>query len=244
MKALIYHLYHSGVLIEMNDTVLIFDYYYDIPLPGKEGLEAAVVDPSYLKGKKVYVFVSHRHSDHYHPLIFDWQKKVKDIKYILSSDIEVKKRGQHITFMKKYQERVINGIKVRTYGSTDQGLSYLLEIKDLCIYHAGDLNCWKWSDFSLEKQLQEEREFKNEVARIKDEVVDIAFIPVDPRLGENYYLAAEYFAQAIEPKLLVPIHFKDNYQITAKLASIMADTVVKLAVLDGRGSKIVFNKES
>ncbi|MTI60745.1 MAG: MBL fold metallo-hydrolase [Firmicutes bacterium] len=244
MKALIYHLYHSGVFLEIDDTVLIFDYYYDIPVPGREGLEAGVVDTACLKGKRVYVFVTHRHSDHYNPLIFDWQKRVKGIKYILSNDIKIKSRGHNMIFMEKYQERIIDDIKVRTYGTTDQGLSYFLEVKDLNIYHAGDLNWWKWPGFSIEKQLQEERDFKNEVARIKDEVIDIAFIPVDPRLGENYYLAGKYFAQSLEPELLVPIHFGDNYQITDKFAAIMADTAVDSAVLAGRGSKIVFTKEN
>lgn len=243
MKVLIYHLYHSGVLLEIEDTVLIFDYYHDVPLPGRKGLKAGVIDTAYLKGKRVYVFVTHRHSDHYNPLIFDWQKRIKGIKYILSNDIKIKNRDQNIIFMEKYQERIINDIKIRTYGTTDQGLSYFLEVKDLNIYHAGDLNWWKWPSFSIEKQLQEERDFKSEIVRIKDEVIDIAFIPVDPRLGENYYLAGEYFAQSLEPELLVPIHFGDNYQITDKFAAILANTAVKSAVLAGRGSKIVFTKE-
>ena len=37
--------------------------------------------------KKMYVFVSHRHHDHYNEEIFRLQEKFRDIQYIISSDV-------------------------------------------------------------------------------------------------------------------------------------------------------------
>ena len=46
------HIYHSGFVIELHDSVLIFDWYSgDLP----------DFDPE----KRVFVFVTHGHADHY-----------------------------------------------------------------------------------------------------------------------------------------------------------------------------------
>jgi L-ascorbate metabolism protein UlaG (beta-lactamase superfamily) len=39
--------------------------------------------------------------------------------------------------------------------------------------------------------------------------IDIAFIPVDPRLEENYDLSAKYFANKINAQVIIPMHFRD-----------------------------------
>ena len=48
------YIYHSGFLVESADAYYIFDYYRaDFPVTDAD--------------KPVYVFVSHRHPDHYNP---------------------------------------------------------------------------------------------------------------------------------------------------------------------------------
>ena len=68
------YLEHSGFTIEHEDVVMIFDYYKgrlpDIPAE-----------------KKVYVFASHGHYDHFKRKIFRWSDAYENVKYILSSDI-------------------------------------------------------------------------------------------------------------------------------------------------------------
>ncbi|MFO7819020.1 MAG: MBL fold metallo-hydrolase, partial [Halanaerobacter sp.] len=89
---------------------------------------------------------------------------------------------------------------------------------------------------------REEEEFKAEVERFKDKDLDIAFVPVDIRLEEHYHLAGEYFAETVEPELLVPIHFSNNYYITEKFAGEINDLDVESAVIKGRGTKLIYNK--
>ena len=69
------YLYHSGFAIEDEQALYVFDYYKgELPVIAKE--------------KQMYVFVSHRHKDHYNSEIFDWEKEHPNILYILSDDVE------------------------------------------------------------------------------------------------------------------------------------------------------------
>ena len=65
---------HSGFFVEMEDACFLFDYYKGT-IPETDG------------NKKMYVFVSHRHHDHYNEEIFRLQEKFRDIQYIISSDV-------------------------------------------------------------------------------------------------------------------------------------------------------------
>ena len=56
------HIYHSGFVLELNETVLIFDWY-----SGEL--------PSFDTSKKVIVFVTHGHPDHYSPRIWELEKR-------------------------------------------------------------------------------------------------------------------------------------------------------------------------
>ncbi len=60
-------------------------------------------------------------------------------------------------------------------------------------FHSGDLNWWHWSDFTPEQQKQEEEQFKNQIELIRDLNIDVAFVPLDPRLGDAYYFAGKIF---------------------------------------------------
>ena len=60
---------HSGFFVEMEDACFLFDYYKGT-IPETDG------------NKKMYVFVSHRHHDHYNEEIFRLQEKFRDIQFL------------------------------------------------------------------------------------------------------------------------------------------------------------------
>ena len=41
--------------------------------------------------------------------------------------------------------------------------------------------------------------------------IDIAFVPVDPRLGVNTLEGVELFYKYLKPKIIIPMHFSDDY---------------------------------
>ena len=167
------------------------------------------------EAEKVYVFVSHNHFDHYNPIVFEWDQVNSNIQYFLSFDVDVPARDKRYYTMNPYQEYKDDSIYVKTYGSTDEGVSFMVDIEGFRIFHAGDLNCWYWYYESTPQELEEdENKFLVELEKITEEDIDIAFFPVDPRLQEYYYMGGEYFIRKLEPKLFIPMHFGDDYSIT------------------------------
>ena len=244
MDAEIYHLYHSGVAVKTEDKLLVFDYYNDSSSGNRRVLEEGVISKDLIAQEDdVFVFVSHNHHDHFNRVIFEWAEYNKNLDYILSSDVEAKVEDKKNYYqLGQYETLELDELLVETYGSTDQGVSYYVETEELNIFHSGDLNWWHWNKFSAAERKREEEEFKAEVEHFKDKDLDIAFVPVDIRLEEHYYLAGEYFAETVEPELLVPIHFSNNYYITEKFAGEINDLDVESAVIKGRGTKLIYNK--
>lgn len=194
------YIYHSGFCIETDNFFLVFDYY-----KGKINLS----------NKKTIIFCSHGHPDHFNPIIFDWTEKQSEISYVLSSDIDYTPDVKaNVYSMNPYESLKISDIIIKSFGSTDLGLSFLIKVDGKSIFFAGDLNWWKWSNDSYEEKQLMEKAFKEELSKIKDNHIDISFFPVDPRLKENYHIGGELFINEIKPNIFIPMHFKDNYYIT------------------------------
>ena len=94
------YLEHSGFAAEYKEYVLIFDWY-------RGSL------PEFDQQKKIYVFASHSHYDHFNKKIFGWSEQYPDVRYILSADIAGKEQSErtvYVTASKKYD---LDGIKVK-----------------------------------------------------------------------------------------------------------------------------------
>lgn len=240
----IYYLYHSGFAVRIKDSLLIFDYYSDEPQEGLRGLSRGTVSQQDLKeAEKVYVFISHNHFDHYNPIVFEWDQVNSNIQYFLSFDVDAPARDKRYYTMNPYQEYKDDSIYVKTYGSTDEGVSFMVDIEGFRIFHAGDLNCWYWYYESTPQELEEdENKFLVELEKITEEDIDIAFFPVDPRLQEYYYMGGEYFIRKLEPKLFIPMHFGDDYSITKTFSQRLASLPTKIVELSYRGQEIIYQK--
>ena len=240
--AKITHLFHSGYAVETAEHFLIFDYYQ--PLPGKNGgIAEGIITGDYLKTKKnILVFVSHDHADHFDPVILDWAKDNPTITYILSSDIVANTDQLHCHVLSAYEEISANHVIIKTFGSTDQGISFLLQVDGLTIFHAGDLNWWHWTGESLAEQGSAETAFKAEMAKLGEQQIDIdiAFFPIDRRMEEFYSLGAEYFAEKFKPKLLVPMHFGKDFDVTQVFAKKAKKLLINTVEISHKGQKIFF----
>lgn len=238
-KSNIVHLGHSSFLVETENNILIFDYFNDTPVLLERSIENGVLSSEDFKtDKNIFVFVTHSHSDHYNPVIFQWEKANSNIKYILSSDVKEEIEEDRFYYMDPYETLEIKDINIKTYGSTDKGVSFLINVDGLSIFHAGDLNWWHWKSFTQEELKREEEDFKREVNNIIGNNIDIAFVPVDPRLEEFYHLAGVYFAEKTKPKLLVPMHFRDNFYICKDFAEHLSNSSVKVVELKHVGQRI------
>lgn len=233
------YLFNSGFAMETERHLLIFDYYKDSAVSGEKIRANGAIGEEDLKiSKDIIVLSSHSHQDHFNPVILDWKDVRPDIKYVLSSDIEVIKKDENIKFISAYEELQFGDIYIKTYSSTDIGISFLVKVDGITVFHAGDLNWWYWWDDTEGEIQQAERWFKDEVNKIKGDEIDIAFFPVDPRLEHNYCVGGEHFIREINPQVFIPMHFGENYQITENFAERMKASNSRVVVIKNRGQEI------
>lgn len=201
MDVTIRYLYHSGFSLETPEHFFIFDYYLDTPRGC--GLDKGVVDPKEIRGKNVVAFASHSHPDHYSPRIFSWRADIPDIRYILANEIRTKEDAVKIA---PGETQNLGDLSVRALESTDLGVAFLVKADGLCVYHAGDLNWWDWEGEPEADNREMGRRYREQIDLLRGESVDVAFVPVDPRLEKNSLLGLNYFMDAVGARAIVPIH--------------------------------------
>ena len=206
------YIYHSGFLITTDKVHIIVDFYEDSPYLGNSVTDRVLAD----RNRKIYVLSSHSHYDHFYPGILKWKEQREDITYIFSKEImdERRLRNDIAVWLDKndtYQDRMLT---IKAYGSTDIGISFLIEIEGRTLFHAGDLNNWHWMDESPEEEWRrDEAFFLREMEDIRKEhiSIDVVMFPVDPRLGKEYMRGAAQFIEMINTGLFIPMHFGEEY---------------------------------
>ena len=183
------YLQHSGFAVRTEAHQLLFDY-----IGGPFQRDPAVPG---------IAFASHVHGDHYRPEVASLADAV-----VLGEGIPplpgapVLSPGQSLECL---------GAQIRAFGSTDTGVSFLVRSGGLNVFHAGDLNFWHWREESTEAEVQEALEaFEAVLDALEGIPVDLAFFPVDPRLGADCGAGADMYIERIRPRVLVPMHWWDR----------------------------------
>lgn len=208
------YIYHSGFAIEAKNITVIIDYYKD----SSEGNpQRGIVHGDLLQREGVcYVLSSHFHPDHFNKEVLSWKESKKDIRYIFSKDILKHRRAAptDATYMNKGEIYQDDNIRIEAFGSTDSGISFLIDLQGIRIFHAGDLNNWHWNEESTAEEAHKaEADFLAEVRDIREKApeIDVVLFPVDRRLGKDYMRGAEQFVERIKTNVFVPMHFSEDY---------------------------------
>ena len=189
---------HSGFSVEMSETVLLFDYYKG-------------TIPKFPTDKRIFVFASHGHGDHYNPEIWKLKDRYPDITYILSDDIQTK---EDAVMMGPHEKKEIRGIHSETLKSNDMGVAFLVQAEGKTIYHAGDLNWWHWNGEPDEDNEYYKKTFQEEIRRLEGTKIDVAFMLLDPRQEDKYCWGMNYFLEKVHPRRVFPMHCFGSYKIT------------------------------
>lgn len=244
-KMEIYYLDNSGFALFLEKSLIIFDYYRTVTDSQYKNVSGGIISrEDILSRDNVYVFASHTHPDHFNPVIFKWQEIRPDIQYFLDSDIKkdsMIKKLIHAEFMKKGDVFEGGGIKVKAFGSTDIGSSFYLEAEGFKMFHAGDLNNWHWRDSSSQAYAESARKaFDMEMDVIKKSIdfVDLAFFPVDPRIGEGYDEGAVYFIETLTPKYFIPMHCRGALDALEDFRQKFLQSSTMVLIYRERGEKI------
>ena len=237
MTVTYYH--HSGFSVASGDVLLVFDYWRGkkVRLPEELG-----VTPDFLaRFNEVIVFISHEHEDHFDEIVYSWEQYAP-VTYVISDTLPAGVKGRR---MQKGDEITLSErVHVKAYGSTDAGVSFLVTLDGMTFFHAGDLNFWHWREVSNARQIQEaDEDFRGEVADIQGTEIDVAFFPVDPRLGMLFDAGANYFILTVKPRLLLPMHFWNRSEVMAEFARRNRTRETEIVALTNPGQAIKLDIE-
>lgn len=224
------YIHHSGFLVEQEQVLLLFDYVGG-PLPA--------LDPD----KALVVFVSHRHGDHFSQEIFDLAAAHPRTRFVMSDDIWQNKVPEHLGCWTEFVDpgRVKeltegSGLQVTAFKSTDEGVAFIVESEGRTIYHAGDLNDWKWSGESKAWNNNMSANYKRELEKIRDAGFrpDVAMVPLDSRQEEWFYLGLDEYMQTVGAGYVFPMHFWEDYSVIERLKALPCSESYRDRVADIR----------
>lgn len=234
------YIHHSSFLIELDHIYLLFDYVGgSLPAPDA--------------GKKLYVFVSHAHKDHFSPVIFELAGRYQDVCYIISDDVpenqipgEFSRRTGRIR-AGGVLKREAGGLRITAFHSTDRGVAFLLDYRGQVIYHAGDLNNWHWNGEPDEWNRNMEKDYLAELEKIKagGRRPDIAFLVLDGRQEDWFWTGFHQFMETIGAGLAFPMHFWGDYSVIGRLKQLPCAASYRRRIADIRepGQQFTYHKE-
>jgi L-ascorbate metabolism protein UlaG (beta-lactamase superfamily) len=204
--ALIWYTGHSGWAIKTQNYLLIFDYFENGPQSDTPFLANGAINTEEIKDLNVVVFSTHDHRDHYIPVIFDWQKNIPNITYIMGFKPKDKEDGY--IYLGPRQKKAINGMKITTIESNDSGVAFFVSVDGVKIFHSGD-HANRKRDFS--------GPFAKEIDFLAEEGLkpDIFFAPVSGcGFGdlEAVKKGVFYTIKKLSPRAVFPMHAGGNSQ--------------------------------
>lgn len=232
---------HSGFLVETEQAYFLFDYY-------RGEL------PEFNLEKRLFLFVSHKHADHYNHEIWKLKDCCRDAYFVLSKDVpfSARQRGilgiseddcARVTRVRANERYFLEDgegeeVQIDTLKSTDLGVAYLVSYKGCKIYHAGDLNRWVWKGETEEWNQEMAGKYSQQLEELQtqlgEERISIAFLPVDPRQEEEAFGGICEFLKKISVDMVFPMHLWERYEIVERCVEVVEKVVSKTA-----GEKIV-----
>ncbi len=258
----IHWIFHSGFLVEGEDAALVFDLFQD-PAGVLPDFFRRRREPGRAL-RPVFVFVSHAHTDHCSPIVLEWARE-PGVYLVLEDEaaeilLEDGKRRRGAAGVEAVRMRPgmafrlgADGlpaeagrpaaIEVATFGSTDRGVSFRVRLDGRTLFYAGDLNDWYWEDESTPEELAaDEAAFDGVVEDLRtaqeaagEGPLDVAFLPLDPRLGIHAARGPLRFARRVRTRWLVPMHLPAGTDQPAGLAREAGETA-KVVQFAGPGA--------
>lgn len=225
---------HSGFLVELEHTALLFDYYQgELPEISCE--------------KNLFVFASHRHPDHFNPEIFRLAKGRKQVFFVLSHDIwksrVPEEQREQTVHLKPGTDWEAKDLSVHTLRSTDEGVAFIVRTESRILYHAGDLNDWRWEGEPEDWNRRMGENFRKFTEPLRGRRFDAVFVPLDPRQEQNYTLGMDYVLSLVGKNSggsvgkVYPMHCWDDYGIIDRWLSEHPDSPDRdcIVKITGRG---------
>lgn len=238
---------HSGFLVETDFVTLLFDWWKgDLPLLPED--------------KPRYIFASHRHQDHFDPKIFALDNRSGevlddgsgDVYFLLGKGISLDLRSRRrwgISPETAGKARVRQGgqtlslpqAEIETLSSTDEGVAFLVTLTDgKTVFHAGDLNWWHWEGEDKAWNHNMAANFKRYAEPLRGRRIDLAMLPLDPRLGEAGFRGPKYFLELADIRAFLPMHQWGDFGFTRKFLEKHPDFTSRTVPVERAGQTFIF----
>ena len=213
-QAAVTFFYQSGFTAAVGKTLLIFSYWQEhVPQ------ELRLNDKDLRGFNNIIVFVPRASIEHNDPAV--WQiSRGFPITYVAAGEAGPSVKDQTgVRLVRQGESLKVSNVQITAYGSTDAGVSFMVKVSGIHIFHAGDLNLWHWREQNTLREItRSEEEFYRVVSSINEDRIDICMFPVDPNLGGFYDAGANHFIMAKKPRLFFPMHFGQRGEIAQDYA--------------------------
>ena len=193
------YLGHSSWVVEIGNRILVFDY--GVILRN----DNATFDFEKYKDKKVVLFFSHSHEDHYDRSFHRNSQNYNNVRSILGVSSN---EYSNAVCIRPHENTELDGVKVFTSYSTDLGVSFLIVMDTATIFFAGDNAAWGNGD-------EANKTYYSEIDYIKSlgYAIDIAFVPVctfNAKRTHDMTKGAIYAIDSLKPTVTFPMHANGN----------------------------------
>lgn len=219
---------HSGFLIELENYLLLFDWWKGELPP--------------LPDKPLLVFASHSHEDHFSPDIFTLDNGQRNIHFLLGSDIRstpetavkyTRLSGNETAFP-------LPGVTVETLSSTDEGVAFIVSVDGQVIFHAGDLNWWHWEGEDPIWNRRMEQDFKAYAQPLSGRHIDLAMLPIDPRQEADGFRGAAYILAHADIIRCLPMHQWEQFSFTQQFLNAYPEFAAQIVPVTRLGQTFTF----
>lgn len=217
----IIYIYHSCYAVEGGGCLIVYDYWRD---PSGR-LHSLLRD---WEGRPVYFIVSHFHEDHYSPEVVTLCECHPEWHLLPSYDTVRRRRidkALPLAVLRFGEVVETEHFRLKAYRSTDVGVSTVVELPDgqdagraVTFYHAGDNNNWYFPESQADAGADRVKVSRDEMEKLYLSVLrdirkdyprlDHAFVPVDPRLGQEMLRGPLQLLKAIEVRNMHPMHWE------------------------------------
>lgn len=230
---------HSGFAAELPSATLLFDWTEgELPVLRRE--------------VPLLVFASHGHEDHFQPRVFALDDGEREVRFLLGKDIKLSPRnrerwglsdataGKCLRMGGEEQAEVLPGVTVETLTSTDEGVAFLVTADCRTIFHAGDLNWWHWEGEDPAWNRNMEVNFLRFTEPLRDRRIDLAMLPLDPRLGEDGFRGPRHFLETAQIRRFLPMHQWGQVDFTEKFLARFPQFADRTVSITGPGETFEF----
>ena len=124
--------------------------------------------------------------------------------------------------------------------STDEGVAFLVTAEGRTVFHAGDLNWWHWEGEDPGWNRNMEVDFRRYAEPLRGRKIDLAMLPLDPRLGEDGFRGPRYFLELADIRRFLPMHQWGDFAFTEQFLAACPQFRDRTVPVVRQGQQFVF----